>query len=239
MSIAAPSFRAVSVTVATAAALMSITLGACDERHTRLPDYMGVALNDPDARHPIGFVDERVVLGVDVPPRSRGLSHNQSADMHRFVVRYKAEGVGRLSVSVPRHATGEADTSQVLAELGRILRDADIPPSQVVRTRHGDGQRLHPAVRLSYATPQAIGPVCGHWHRDVGRDPERLNYPEFGCATQRNLAGMVANSRDLQSPQHEQPRSAERRSQTWSKYIAPETSDEVDTKAKAKDTTKN
>lgn len=236
MSIAAPSFRAMSVAVATAAIVTSLALAACEDREPRLPDYMGVALNDVDARHPIGFVDGHKVLNVDAPPRARDVSHNQAADMHRFVERYKAEGVGRLSVSVPRQS--DASTSQVLAELGRILRDADIAPTRVVRTRHSDGPRLRPVVRLSYATPQAVAPECGHWHRDVGRDPERLNYPEFGCATQRNLAGMVANSRDLQRPQDEQPRSAERRSQTWSKYIAPEKSDGDGVKAKAEDTTK-
>jgi pilus assembly protein CpaD len=66
-----------------------------------------------------------------------------------------------------------------------------------------------------------------------------LHYPEFGCATQSNLAGMVANARDLQRPQDEQPRSAERRSQSWSKYIAPEQPESTaETKAKAVETTK-
>ena len=236
MLFAAQSFRALSVAAVSAAVVARLSLAACEDHHRgRLPDFMGVALNDVDARHPIGFVDRREVLNVDAPPRGRDLSHNQSADLYRFVARYKAEGVGQLAVSVPKH--NDAGTSQVLAELDRILRGAEIVPQRVVRTRHADG-RLRPAVRLSYATPEAIPPECGHWHRDVARDPERLNYPEFGCATQRNLAGMVANSRDLQRPQDEQPRSSERRSQTWSKYIAPETSDAADTKIKAESTTK-
>jgi pilus assembly protein CpaD len=225
-----------SLAAATAAVAVSLTLAACDEHHSRLPDYMGVALNDVDARHPIGFVDERNVLNIDTPPRARDISHNQAADMHRFVARYKAEGVGQLSVSVPGHA--DAGTSQVLAELGRVLRDVDVAPRRVVRVRHADGNRGRPVVRLSYASPQAVAPECGHWHRDVARDPERVHYPEFGCATQRNLAGMVANSRDLQRPQDEQPRSAERRSQTWSKYIAPDAKEGSEVKAKAEDTTK-
>jgi pilus assembly protein CpaD len=158
--------------------------------------------------------------------------------MHRFVMRYKAEGVGKLSVSVAGQASGDTGASQALAELGRVLRDAGVAPSQVSRTRHSDAHRSRSMVRLSYARPQAIAPECGHWHRDVGREPERVHYPEFGCATQRNLAGMVANSRDLQRPQDEQPRSAERRSQTWSKYIEPENSDVQGAKVKAEETTK-
>jgi pilus assembly protein CpaD len=238
MSTASPSLRAMGVAAATVAAAASIMLAACEERQPRLPDYMGVALNDADARHPIGFADRREVLHIDVPPQARQLSHNQSADMQRFVARYKAEGVGRLTVSISSQPDRQSSAQQALAELGRILGDAGIAPSQVVRTRHRDAPRSRSMLRLSYATPQSIAPECGHWHRDVGRDPERLNYPEFGCATQRNLAGMVANARDLQRPQDEQPRSAERRTQTWSRYIAPETKDTVETKAEAEETTK-
>lgn len=236
MLFAAPSLRALSVIAVTAAVVATLALAACDDHHhPRLPDFMGVALNDVDARHPIGFVDRSEVLNVDAPPRGRDLSHNQSSDLYRFVARYKAEGVGRLSISVPKQSN--AGASQVVAELERILRESEIAPQRIVRTRHADG-RLRPVVRLSYATPEALAPECGHWHRDVGRDPERLNYPEFGCATQRNLAGMVANSRDLQRPQDEQPRSSERRSQTWSKYIEPDKGDAAATKVKAEETTK-
>jgi len=221
------------------AAAASIVLAACEDRPPPMPDYMGVALNDTEARHPIDFEEKREVLHVDVPPRARGLSHNQLADLHRFVVRYKAEGVGRLSVSVSSQASGDAGAAHAIADLGRVLRDADIAPSRVTRTRHSDAHRSRSMLRLSYAHPRAIAPECGHWHRDIGQEPERVHYPEFGCATQRNLAGMVANARDLQRPQDEQPRSAERRSQTWTKYIAPENDDAAAApKVKAEDTTK-
>lgn len=217
---------------ATVAAVASVALVACEEQR-RLPDYVAVSLNDTTMRHPIGFDQRREVLNVDLPPRASNLSHNQIADMQRFVARYKAEGVGRLTVSVASGA------SQALDDLGRILKEANIVPSQVTKIRHSDAHRARAVVRLSYARPTAVPPECGHWHRDIGRERERLHYPEFGCATQSNLAGMVANARDLQRPQDEQPRSAERRSQSWSKYIAPEhAEDTAETKAKAVETTK-
>ena len=223
---------------AVAAAVASLALVACEEQR-RLPDYVAVSLNDTTMRHPIGFDERRVVLNVDLPPRASSLSHNQVADMQRFVARYKAEGVGRLAVSVASQAQAGVGTTHALDDLGRILKDAGVTPTQVAKSRHSDAHRGRALVRLSYARPTAMAPECGHWHRDIGRERERLHYPEFGCATQRNLAGMVANARDLQRPQDEQPRSAERRSQSWSKYIAPELSETTaDTKAKAVETTK-
>lgn len=230
-------FRVLAV-AATMAAVASLALAACEEQR-RLPDYVAVSLNDTTKRHPIGFDERRVVLNVDLPPRTSNLSHNQVADLQRFVARYKAEGVGRLAVSVASQAQSGVGTSHALDDLGRILRDAGVAPTQVAKSRHSDAHRTRAMVRLSYARPTAVPPECGHWHRDIGRERERLHYPEFGCATQSNLAGMVANARDLQRPQDEQPRSAERRSQSWSKYIAPEQSETTaDTKAKAVETTK-
>ena len=238
MSIVAPRLRAVTAASLAVVAAASITLAACEDGPPPMPGYMAVALNDTDARHSIDFDERREVLHIDVPPRARGLSHNQLADIHRFVVRYKAESLGRLSVSVASQASDEAGSSNAIADLGRVLRDAGIAPSRVSRTRHSDAHRSRSMVRLSYARPQAIAPECGHWHRDMGREPERVHYPDFGCATQRNLAGMVANARDLQRPQDEHPRAAERRTQTWSKYIAPDNSDAQGPKVKAEDTTK-
>jgi pilus assembly protein CpaD len=42
----------------------------------------------------------------------------------------------------------------------------------------------------------------------------------MGCATQRNLAAMVANPEDLVHPRGETPRPSERRDTVWGKYVA-------------------
>ena len=224
---------AVAATITTAMAI-----AACEEPR-RLADFTAVSLNDTTQRHPIGFDERREVLHVDIPARASGLSRNQVADLHRFVARYKAEGTGRLSVSVSSQSRGSVGAANAIDDLGRVIQQLDVRPTEVVRERHSDLHRSRSMLRLSFAKPVAVAPECGHWQRDIGRERERVFYPEFGCATQRNLAGMVANARDLQRPQDEQPRSAERRSQTWSKYIAPEQVETtVDTKAKAVETTK-
>ena len=75
-----------------------------------------------------------------------------------------------------------------------------------------------PAIRLAYQRPVAVAPVCDHWEEDVGRNEERIPYPNWGCATQRNFAVMVDNARDYRQPQGEDPRSSERRSVSWSAY---------------------
>jgi pilus assembly protein CpaD len=76
-----------------------------------------------------------------------------------------------------------------------------------------------PAITLAYKRPVAVPPVCDHWEHDVGRNEERIPYPNWGCATQRNTALMVDNARDFRQPQPEDPRSSERRGVTWSAYV--------------------
>ena len=49
------------------------------------------------------------------------------------------------------------------------------------------------------------------------------NYPNFGCATQRNLAVQVANPADLLGPRTESDRPGERRDVVWDKYVKGET----------------
>jgi pilus assembly protein CpaD len=91
------------------------------------------------------------------------------------------------------------------------------------RVRRGRGHDARadgpPAIRLAYQRPVAVPPPCDQWTEDVGRNEARIPYPNWGCATQRNLALMVDNARDLQQPQEEDPRSSERRSVTWSSYV--------------------
>ncbi len=91
------------------------------------------------------------------------------------------------------------------------------------RVRHGNTNAGRadgpPAIRLAYQRPVAVPPPCDQWTEDVGRNEARIPYPNWGCATQRNLALMVDNARDLQQPQEEDPRSSERRSVTWSAYV--------------------
>jgi pilus assembly protein CpaD len=120
------------------------------------------------------------------------------------------------------------------------LREAEVDERRVEKAHHSGTRPVGPALRLSYLRPIAVPPECGLGHRDVGFEPERIPYPQFGCATQRNVAGMVANARDLQRPQDEDPSSSERRSALWSKYAPPAgTADPAAdaTKAKAPSTT--
>jgi pilus assembly protein CpaD len=196
------------------AAVLALT--ACD-RERRLDDVVAVDLNNPEKRHPIRF-DARVeTLDVEVPADADGLSPNQHTDVFRFLKLHRREANSRLVIAVPgdvqRPSASVAKSLQGIqrhvVEAGidyRVTRGKPAPPHEV------------PAIKLAYRRPVAIAPKCDKWGENVGRNEERIPYPNFGCATQRNFAIMVDNARDMQRPQPEDPRAGERRAVTWSAY---------------------
>jgi pilus assembly protein CpaD len=52
---------------------------------------------------------------------------------------------------------------------------------------------------------------CGQWPTDLSAGPENRNYHNFGCASQNNLAEMIANPSDLLGPRGSTAIDAERR----------------------------
>jgi pilus assembly protein CpaD len=203
------------------AALCGLLLAACDRLRQWEIDRNAVAIEktDPEARHPIGFTPRPETLDVEVPAGADGLSPNQHVDVTRFLYRYRREATERLAIVVPASAPDRASMARSLQAIQALVAEAGI--DYRIRRGRGYDARAHgaPVVRLAYRRPVAVPPECNHWEEDVGRNEERIPYPNWGCATQRNLAIMVDNGRDLLRPQGEDPRSGERRSVTWSGYV--------------------
>ena len=200
---------------------LSLLLSGCAEmRRIELErDAAAVGLGNPEARHPIGFTPKSEHLEVEVPPGAEGLSPNQQVDVYRFLRRYKREAAGRLVLTTPTGVRDQAALAKSLQEIQRQVAEAGIDYRILHGGRHDAGPGSTPTIKLAYQRPVAVPPPCDDWTRDVGRNEERIPYPNWGCATQRNLALTVDNARDLGQPQGEDPRSSERRSVSWSAYV--------------------
>ena len=202
------------VALLAAASILAVT--ACDHDR-RLGDAAAVELNNPERRHPIRF-DARVeTLDVEVPADAEGLSPNQNTDVYRFLKLYQREANSRLVISVPGGARPPASIAQSLHGIQRHVVEASIN-YRLTRAQPVPGNEI-PAIRLAYRRPVAVPPSCDKWGENVGRNEERIPYPNLGCATQHNLAIMIDNARDMQRPQKEDPRAGERRNVTWSAYV--------------------
>lgn len=189
---------------ATGLCLIGTALSGCnspwfsDDYHPRL--------TDPARRHPIVMVAETATLDLSGSTVDKGGEARAFLETTRFVRNYRNEGRGPLNIAVPRGAGG--NVSRRVQNIRLVAYNNGVSPDRV-RTVVKSGN--HGVVTLSYDRIAAVGPSCGDWSEDVTRNKDNLPYPNFGCATQRNLAAMAANPMDLMYPAIETPRGSETR----------------------------
>ncbi len=201
-------------------AIGSLSVGAvafsgCD--HPKLTNAVAIDMNNPERSHRVHFSTQREVLEVEMPSAAEGLSANQQTDVVRFLDRYRRDARGKLAISVPAGARANAGAARAILSIQAAVADAGVDYKMVTTARHGrsGGQN----VSLAYDRVTSELPTCDRWPEDIGQNEERLPTPNFGCSTQRNIALMVNNPRDLIKPQPEDVRSSERRSVSWAKYV--------------------
>lgn len=201
--------------------VLLVALGAC--KTTRNEEVRGWLFADPSQRHPIKVTEREVGIDLDVTAGGYGLTKLQVREAHDFVARYRSEGNGPLFVRAPSGGRNESAAMRALDDLRHVLKEERIPAASVVFEPYYGGSGNAP-LRLSFLRYYAQAPDCGNWPADVGREPQNQNAPNFACATQRNLAAMVANPRDLVEPRAMTPRSGERRDVAWGKWVRGEAS---------------
>jgi pilus assembly protein CpaD len=98
-------------------------------------------------------------------------------------------------------------------------------PSQAIEVRpyRLEDPRTLATLRLSYPRMVASAGPCGMWPHDIGptidrEHVENLEYWNFGCAAQRNLAAQVDNPADLVQPRGQTPAYTERRTVALEHY---------------------
>jgi len=192
-----------------AAALAALlTAGSC-----ATPTYDGTITADPDQNHPITVSPTFKNLKLSFATPAAGLMPQDEARFTDFVQDFLAAGNGSISISVPN---GPA-SSAAIRYFGERLAAMGVARNRIlVGTRDlesGDG-----AVELAYVTYSATTAPCGDWSDNVANTASNLPVSNFGCATQHNLAAMVADPRDLVEPRALGAADAARRSTVMQNY---------------------
>lgn len=185
-----------------AAASLAITAGACDNARLFTEETRSA---DVKKLHPISAEVQTASLDV-ATARGGALGSDAFLDVTRFVREYRRDGRSMLDIEAPRGAGRTVDSIRYIAERNGV------PPSRMRHVQRRDGIS---GVRLKYERIAAIAPECGDWSEDATSRPEFGPHKNFGCATQRNLANMVAHPTDLMFPQVEGPRQSDNRSKPY------------------------
>ncbi len=205
-----------------AVSLLAVALAGCQAHGRR--GVAGWLTSDPATNHPILVDRKEVVLDIEAPRGSYGLTYNQKNDLRGFLYRFGQEDSGGIIVvRAPSGSRNEIAAHRALQDVRGTIRRAGIPARDTSFESYFAGGQAAAPVRVSYMRHEAVGPECGDWSDNLVRDPRNRPYKNLGCATQRNLAAMVSNPRDLIEPRGTTPRSSERRDTVWDKYVKGET----------------
>jgi pilus assembly protein CpaD len=202
---------------------LTLVISACG-KHSQREVASWMVQHDPAKRHPISIEKKEVVLDLPVPPGSYGLTHNQKSDLVNFAYRFRHQGRGGvLLVRTPSGGKNEIAAMRALDDVRRVLSKAGLPKHDIsYEAYHGSYKAGSSPIRVSFLNHVAVGPECGDWNESLARDAQNRPYRNLGCASQRNLAAMVDNPRDLVEPRGLTPRSSERRDAVWDKYVKGE-----------------
>lgn len=197
-------------------AVLSVTgfLGAC-----------AVTPNGPEdiysaqTRYPISVDPVVERLEIPVSPDTIALSAIDEDRLRAFLSGYKQAAESEVTIVTPTGTANASAAINMVAEVSEVLVAEGIAPSgfRVAPYRPADGNPSAP-VFVTYSRLVASSPQCGDWSDNYALTPRNLPPANFGCATQNNLAAMVADPRDLVRPRAMSPAYTPRRDDVLDKY---------------------
>lgn len=140
-------------------------------------------------QHPIS-VDSQTVT-MTLAPAGGELSSLDESRLRAFADSYMRNGHGALTVTSPADK-GAAGVRDSLNRFG-------VPLASIVEADYRGGGAAGEVI-LSYTHYVATPSACGLWEGLRERDYRNMNSPNFGCATQNNLAAMIGDPHDLIEP---------------------------------------
>jgi pilus assembly protein CpaD len=186
---------------------IAATLAGCNITTAR--DTTDSIPNTYRDRHPIALKEGKKTLVLFVGAGRGGLSPTQRAEVLAFAQNWKRDATGGVTVDRPVGGANERAAGDTLKEALSIIVQAGVPSNGIGVRPYNPGPK-NATLRLNYPLMVAEAGPCGLWPDDLGpsndfKHFENKQYYNFGCATQRNLASMVAEPADFVQPRAEDP----------------------------------
>ena len=197
-----------------------LALAACKSTEEPGAYLAGYTLTDPDQRNPIMVSQRPATLNVRVARGSQGLTEGQRRQVAGFLEHYRNAGMSnsRLVIGVPAGSPNETAAMRAMTDVRRLIVDYGFSDSSISLEPYQGGRDSSAPIRLSYLHYVAEGPACGRWPTNLAEEPRNLDYQNYGCAQQRNLAAQIVNPADLLGPRSMTPSDPERRQVVIEKY---------------------
>ncbi|MDP2125476.1 MAG: CpaD family pilus assembly protein [Parvibaculum sp.] len=174
---------------------------------------------DASRTHPISVQPDVATLNIDIPPGQPGLTTADRIAIADFATSYRARGHGPLTVSTPSGSPNAGTATAVLSDVRDALAERGVSGDMLAYTPYSASaaDRSAPLI-LSFKRYVAKASTCGDWSKSLTAEYKNVLPPNFGCATQNNLAAMVADPADLLKPRTMTSADADRRNTVLDKY---------------------
>lgn len=170
-------------------------------------------------RHPILISEEPETLTIPVGMNGPALSREIDVAIRNYVAGYFADGTGKITIQVPVNSANEIAAGKTGKAVHYALVQAGVPRSSIVVAPYAFNDfSKTAAMRLSYLKVKASTPTCGIWPEEQPSDYQNRQYHNFGCASQQNLAAMVANPADFVAPRRTDVANGARRAKVINDY---------------------
>ncbi len=214
------SFKAPVKAITIAALLSAAMLGGC-ANSSRDHFIVGSTPDDYRTRHPIVVSESEISEDIPVSANMREMSfrdYNLVVDISR---RFRRSGGRSIQVMVPSQSVNEVAARKISKQIVAAMLERGVKRSQIsMASYHAGGHSSVAPIRISFIALAANVGECGKWEENIIADAENRQYQNFGCATQNNLAQMIANPADLLGPRGESPIDAQRRGKVISNWKA-------------------
>ncbi len=167
-----------------------------------------------DYRHNHPIAVEEMLETMDVPV-GQDTSHMPSAvaaTVAGFGKAFADSGASLIAVVAPSGSPNQVAAATVAVEVEQVLQKSGVSRRAIeYRVYRAGPEERNAPVRIAYNRVAAHTAPCGPWPDQTADTGQNRHYADFGCATQQNLAAMVASPLDLIYPRGLTPADAQRR----------------------------
>lgn len=191
------------------ASAFMVVLAGCAQQ---APSNLNIAPTTYQQRHPIVVDTSPTTLDLPVGNERTHLTVGMKSAITGFAKDYRSSGAKGIQILVPSGSSNEVSAGHIARHAREILEDGGVHHKHIaVRSYTAHSVEAPGHVRLSFTAVKArVASECGVWPTDISTGFKNQNYENFGCATQSNLAAIVADPNDLIEPRGRGAINAER-----------------------------
>jgi len=200
-----------------AVAAMQLALSACSSVATN--EITGEVPDDYRRTHAIAIEENLETMDIPVGMGSVKLPEATRANIEWFAGKFKRSGTGVVAVVAPSGSPNQEAAAVLAVQVEETLRAAGLDDATIeYRVYQARGHERNAPIRIAFNRIVAHSAPCGPYPDQLAENAANRNFHNFGCATQNNLAAMVASPLDLLYPRGMTPADASRRTVVLEKY---------------------